>query len=130
MHAAFGARLLLQLQAARTWGEYGSMRKKLCALVLVLAAVLMPAAVSSGQPQEQDRPPAPKSDVRPEDRVDLNHATVAQLMKVPGITRTWAQRIIRFRPYRSKQDLVDEGILPGEVYRRIRDYVIAHRDKS
>ncbi len=46
------------------------------------------------------------------------------------MTRTWAQRIIRFRPYHSKQDLIDEGIVSGEVYGRIRDYVIAHRDKN
>ena len=105
------------------------MRSKSCALVLVLAAILLPA-VSARQWQEQDRPPAPKSKVSPQDRVDLNHATLAELMKVPGITRTWAERIIRFRPYRSKQDLFDLGVIPGDVYRRIRDYVIAHRDKS
>ena len=99
------------------------------ALCLVLAAVVF-ALASLAQREEQDRPPASKSDVRPEDRVDLNHATVAQLMTVPGMTRTWAERITRFRPYRTKQDLLDEGILPGEVYRRIRDYVIAHRDKN
>jgi hypothetical protein len=51
-------------------------------------------------------------------------------MKVPGLARPWAERILRFRPYHSKQDLVDNGILPGEVYDRIKDYVIAHREKK
>lgn len=51
-------------------------------------------------------------------------------MKVPGMTRPWAQRIIRFRPYRSKQDLVDLGVMPVDVYQRIKDNVIAHRGEQ
>jgi hypothetical protein len=37
---------------------------------------------------------------------------------------------VRFRPYRTKQDLFDQGVVPSEVYDRIKDYVIAHRDKQ
>jgi DNA uptake protein ComE-like DNA-binding protein len=66
----------------------------------------------------------------PEERVDLNHASLDELMKVPGMTRVWAARIVRFRPYRAKNELVDRGVVTGEVYARIRDYVIAHRDKQ
>lgn len=47
-------------------------------------------------------------------------------MKVPGMTRVWAARIVRFRPYRSKLDLTEQGVLPGDVYNKIKDYVIAH----
>jgi DNA uptake protein ComE-like DNA-binding protein len=64
----------------------------------------------------------------PEARVDINHATADELMKVPGMTATWAARIVRFRPYRTKQDLVDKGVVTSQVYDRIKDYVIAHRD--
>jgi DNA uptake protein ComE-like DNA-binding protein len=59
--------------------------------------------------------------------VDLNRATVAELMHVPGMTATWAARIVRFRPYRSKLDLVQDGVVTPEVYARIRDGVVAHR---
>ena len=62
-------------------------------------------------------------------RVDLNQANVEELMKVPGMTRSWAGRIVRFRPYRTKQDLVDRGVVNTEVYQRIRDYIIARREK-
>jgi DNA uptake protein ComE-like DNA-binding protein len=65
----------------------------------------------------------------PEDRVDLNSARLDQFMKVPGMTRTWAERIIRYRPYRSKNDLVDRGVVTSQVYDRIKDYIIAHRAK-
>ena len=49
---------------------------------------------------------------------------------MPGMTRTWAERIVRFRPYRTKIDLEDRGVVPSEVYDRIKDYVIAHRDEQ
>jgi DNA uptake protein ComE-like DNA-binding protein len=63
----------------------------------------------------------------PDARVDINHASAAELAKIPGLTPSWAGRIVRFRPYRTKQDLVDRGVLPSDVYDRIKDYVIAHR---
>lgn len=63
-------------------------------------------------------------------RVDINHATLEQLLKVPGLTRSWAGRIVRFRPYRTKQDLLERGVVSGEVYSRIKDYIIAHREKQ
>jgi len=65
----------------------------------------------------------------PEDRLDLNTATPAQLMKLPGMTQVWAARIVRFRPYLRKDDLVNRGVVTGEVYARIADWVVAHRAK-
>ncbi len=71
-----------------------------------------------------------RSSTPAQERVDINHATVVELAKVPGMTPTWAARIVRFRPYRTKQDLVDKGVVTGEVYDRIKDYVVAHREKQ
>lgn len=88
-----------------------------------------------GQAQNQDRdssgvPKTSASAPRPEARVDINHATSAELLKVPGMTQSWAARIVRFRPYRTKQDLLDKGVVSSEVYDRIKDFIIAHRDKQ
>jgi DNA uptake protein ComE-like DNA-binding protein len=66
----------------------------------------------------------------PETRVDINHATVQELLKVPGMTRTWADRIVRFKPYRTKIDMLDRGVVTSAVYDRIKDYVIAHRNEQ
>jgi DNA uptake protein ComE-like DNA-binding protein len=66
----------------------------------------------------------------PDARVDINHASAAELLKVPGMTATWASRVVRFRPYRTKADLLERGVLTGEVYDRVKDYVIAHREKQ
>ncbi len=63
----------------------------------------------------------------PEARVDINHADLKELLKVPGMTPSWAGRIVRFRPYRTKQDLVERGVVTSEVYNRIKDFVIAHQ---
>ncbi len=64
---------------------------------------------------------------KPAELVDLNRAAVAELLRVPGITQVWAARIVRFRPYRTKLDLLNEGVVSPEVYRRIQDAVVAHR---
>jgi DNA uptake protein ComE-like DNA-binding protein len=64
----------------------------------------------------------------PEARIDINHASVKELLKVPGMTPSWAGRIVRFRPYRAKDDLLERGVVTSKVYDRIKDYVIAHRE--
>jgi DNA uptake protein ComE-like DNA-binding protein len=66
----------------------------------------------------------------PAARVDINHASSEELLKVPGMTQSWAGRIVRFRPYRTKQDLLDKGVVNSEVYDRIKEFVIAHRDEQ
>jgi len=75
-------------------------------------------------------PPAQHAAPPPEMRVDINHATFEELLKIPGLTRSWAGRILRFRPYHSKLELLDLGVVSGEEYNRIKDYIIAHREKQ
>jgi competence protein ComEA len=89
------------------------------------------ARCSPAQYGDRDRTRAHKtSDKAPsaDARTDINHASLEQLEKVPGMTETWARRIIRFRPYRTKDDLLDKGIVTGQAYDRIKDFIIAHRD--
>lgn len=62
--------------------------------------------------------------------MDINHASMTDLLKVPGMTQSWAGRIIRYRPYHSKVDLLQRGVVSDAVYDRIKDYVIAHREKQ
>ncbi len=95
-----------------------------------LLLCVFPGAVA-GQYQDRDRPGAPKTTAAaplPENRIDINHASEPELLKVPGMTESWAGRILRFRPYRTKLDLLEKGIVSGPVYDRIKDFIIAHRD--
>ena len=88
-----------------------------------LAIPCAPASVPSASLTEFSRQTLAPAD----DPVDINTATLQQLIRVPGLTRTWAARIIRFRPYRGKNELLDRGIVSSEVYARIKNHIIAHR---
>jgi DNA uptake protein ComE-like DNA-binding protein len=96
------------------------------------AAVMLGACLAgTAQYQDKDTRGVAKTSAtapQPEARIDINHASVDELLKVPGMTRSWAGRIVRFRPYRTKQDLVEHGVVTSQVYDRIKDYVIAHRE--
>jgi DNA uptake protein ComE-like DNA-binding protein len=97
------------------------------------AAVLAVCLAGMAQNQDRDTNGASKTSAKAppaETRIDINHANIDQLMKAPGMTRTWAARIMKYRPYRTKQDLVENGIVTSEVYELIKDYVIAHRDEQ
>ncbi|MGD0347477.1 MAG: helix-hairpin-helix domain-containing protein [Terracidiphilus sp.] len=93
-------------------------------LNLVPIMLVVPSHAQSSAPQAAPKTkPAPS----PASPIDINHASIEELLRVPGMTSSWAGRIVRFRPYRTKRDLLDHGILPGDVYDRIKDAIIAHR---
>ncbi|HME11577.1 MAG TPA: helix-hairpin-helix domain-containing protein [Candidatus Acidoferrum sp.] len=57
--------------------------------------------------------------------VDLNSASEADLVALPGISHRDARKIIEHRPYGDKHDLVSKGVLTEERYGDIRDAVTA-----
>jgi competence protein ComEA len=130
-----GRALIALLQPAATRAENDAVTSR---FVVIVAAGLMfwpagPARAASAALAQSAAPqtaPDKKNHPPPEARVDINHASIEELLKVPGMTASWAGRIVRFRPYRTKQDLLDRGVLPSDVYDRIRDYVIAHRSQE
>jgi len=102
-------------------------------LFVVLAIAICWGGRAQGQNQDHDSSGVPRTSASappPEQRVDINHASLDELVKVPGLGRGWALRIVRFRPYRTKQDLMDKGVVNSQVYDRIKDFVITHRDKQ
>jgi DNA uptake protein ComE-like DNA-binding protein len=122
----FGLRLIAK-QA-----ENGAVRTR-TRISAATVAIVFVCLTGAAQNQDRDTRGAPKTSASappPEARIDINHASVVELLKVPGITRSWAERIVRYRPYRTKQDLLENGVVTGEVYDRIKDHVIAHRDKQ
>ena len=123
--------------AAWKWAENGvvaattQLTRWTGSAVTILCLCLV--AQAQGQNQDRDSSGVPKTSAAapaPEQRVDINHASLAELLKVPGMTPSWAGRVVRYRPYRTKQDLFDKGIVTSAVYDRIKDFVIAHRDKQ
>lgn len=57
--------------------------------------------------------------------LDLNSATKEQLMSLPGIYSSEADRVMAGRPYRSPDDLVTRNIMPKSEYDKISDKVTA-----
>jgi hypothetical protein len=106
--------------------ENESVRAQIIVLRMIILSACLVWGFLPGWCQSAPLPHPPPEEMR----VDVNHASVEELMKVPGMTRSWAGRIVRFRPYRTKQDLVEHGIITSEMYERIKDYIIAHRSRQ
>ncbi len=62
--------------------------------------------------------------------VDINSATEAELKAVPGIGDAYAAKIIAGRPYANKAQLKSRNILPGNVYEKVKDLIIAKQLKK
>jgi competence protein ComEA len=63
----------------------------------------------------------------PADLIDINSATKGQLDALPGIGKTYSQKIIDGRPYKTKTDLVRRNILPQSTYNKISKLIIARQ---
>lgn len=106
------------------------MRADIRVVLSVALAVLCICAGGNGQDKDSRGVPATSAKAPPpEARVDINRASIDELLKVPGMTRSWAGRIVRYRPYKTKADLLEQGVVTPEVYERIKDYVIAHKNE-
>ena len=55
--------------------------------------------------------------------VDINHASMDELKKLPGVTDSYAAAIITKRPYKSKADLVEKKAIPLGLFQNIRKLV-------
>ncbi len=106
-------------------------RKSLLALSFWAAASLAGAAFAqTPQPAAHDKmAPAPKADgamkAAPAPLLDINSASEADLQALPGIGDKRAADIIKNRPYKGKDELVQKKIIPEGVYAKIKNQIIA-----
>lgn len=57
--------------------------------------------------------------------VDVNTASPEDLDKLPGIGKARADAIVKNRPYKGKDDLLNRHIIPPNVYNGIKDKIVA-----
>jgi DNA uptake protein ComE-like DNA-binding protein len=57
--------------------------------------------------------------------LDINSASKAELDALPGIGAARADAIVKGRPYKGKDDLVNKKVIPQNVYDGIKDKIIA-----
>lgn len=81
-------------------------------------------AKSPDAPAMTKAAPAMKADAKAP-LLDINSASKADLQAMKGIGDKRADDIIKGRPYKGKDDLVQKKILPQGVYDGIKDKIIA-----
>jgi competence protein ComEA len=102
------------------------------ALMTVTAAQAQNAAPApTAKPAAQAVPakPAAKPAAAPKaakmELLDLNTATREQLVALPGIGETYADAIIKARPFKSKSELVSKKVISAAAYKKVRAHVTA-----
>ena len=90
---------------------------------IAAAAVALFALSAPGFAQDKKAPPA--AEKKAEALIDTNSASRDELMKLKGIGDARADAIIKGRPYKGKNELLDKKIVPSNVYEDIKDKIIA-----
>ena len=128
--------LLRDVQATSL--EDTSVRHIPLAAVMALSLLAAPAFAQTTAPgaAPKSSPTMPAEKIAPAEKpapaakpalIDINSASKAELSNLKGIGEARSDAIIKGRPYKGKDDLVNKKIIPQNVYDGIKDQIIAHQ---
>jgi competence protein ComEA len=60
-------------------------------------------------------------------QIDINRATAEELKRLKGVGPARAEAIIKGRPYKRKDELVQRNIVPQSVYDEIKGQIVARQ---
>ena len=86
-----------------------------------MASPAPPSMPSKAKPNK----PMPAAKAAAMQLLDINTASEAELSALKGIGDVRAANIIKNRPYKGKDELVQKKIIPAGVYAGIKDKIIA-----
>jgi DNA uptake protein ComE-like DNA-binding protein len=100
--------------------------------LIAAAAIALLAATGTAYAKEEAKKPAaaaekkaPAAAEKKAEPLDINTASRDDLIKLKGIGDARADAIIKGRPYKAKNELVDKKIVPENVYNDIKEQIIA-----
>ena len=91
------------------------------------AQAVQPSTPGTASPAPAPKPAKPKPAAKPATAqlLDINTASAQELSALKGIGDIRAANIIKNRPYKGKDELVQKNIIPAAVYAGIKDKIIA-----
>jgi DNA uptake protein ComE-like DNA-binding protein len=116
------------------------MKRIFAFLVAALAATGIAFAQKAETPKTDAKAPAKteakkdaapaKADAKKAELMDINSASEKDLATLKGIGEARSKAIVKGRPYKGKDELVQKKIIPQNVYDDIKDQIIAKQDMA
>jgi DNA uptake protein ComE-like DNA-binding protein len=119
------------------------MKRIFAFLVAMIAATGLAFAQKAETPKTDTKAPAKteakkdaapakdmKADAKKAELMDINSASEKELATLKGIGEVRAKAIVKNRPYKGKDELVQRKIIPQNVYDDVKDQIIAKQDMA
>jgi len=111
--------------------------KKLATLLAVSLIALAGAAAAQADKKAapaaapaKKEAPAPAAAEKKVELMDINTASEKELATLKGVGEVRAKAIVKGRPYKGKNELLDKKIVPENVYNDIKELIIAKQPEK